>query len=113
MKTYKKVFWFALLLPISLLVWEIRSTLVDMREAQNDLFILNAQRASNQRTILGLQTRVLHYVEGHADKNTAGCTACFKNLLAERYDHELIRQFLTENGIDPIEYLTNSGEIEQ
>jgi hypothetical protein len=83
-----------------------------MREAQNDLFILNAQRASNQKTILGLQARILHYVEGHQGHSTVGCTACFKNLLAEKYDHELIRQFLTENGVDPVEYLTDSGEIE-
>jgi len=113
MKLKRKIFYFLLLIPILVLTYEIRSTLIDMREAQNDLFLLNAQRASNQKTILGLQTRILHYVEGHEGHNTVGCTACFKNLVAERYDHELIRQFLTENGIDPVEYLTHSGEFEQ
>lgn len=111
MKLKRKIFYFLLLVPILVLTYEIRSTLIDMREAQNDLFILNAQRASNQKTILGLQTRTLHYVEGHAGNGTVGCTMCFKNLVAERYDHELIRKFLTENDVDPIEYLTNSEEI--
>lgn len=112
MKPSRPIFYFFLLFPILILTSEIRSTLIDMREAQNDLFVLNAQRASNQKTILGLQTRILHYVEGHEGKNTAGCSSCFKNLLVEKYDHKLIRQFLTENGVEPIEYLTNSKEFE-
>ena len=113
MKLKRKIFYFLLLIPILILTSEIRSTLIDMREAQNDLFVLNAQRASNQRTILGLEARILHYVEGHAGNGTVGCTMCFKNLVAERYDHELIRKFLTENDVDPIEYLTNSEEIKE
>jgi hypothetical protein len=112
MRLKRKIFYFLLLIPILVLTYEIRTTLIDMREAQNDLFLLNAQRASNQKTILGLQTQILHYVEGHEGRNTAGCTACFKNLVTERYDHELIRKFLVENGIDPIEYLTHSKEFE-
>ena len=111
MKLKRKIFYFLLLIPILVLTYEIRSTLIDMRESQNDLFVLNAQRASNQRTILGLEARILHYVEGHENNSTVGCTMCFKNLLAEKYDHELIRKFLTENGVDPVEYLTNSEDI--
>jgi hypothetical protein len=111
MKPQRPIFYFLLLIPILILTSEIRSTLIDMRDAQNDLFVLNAQRASNQRTILGLEARILHYVEGHEGNRTVGCTMCFKNLLAEKYDHDLIRKFLTENGVDPIEYLTNSEDV--
>ena len=63
--SYRKAFYFLLLIPIVFLVYEIRITLMDMREAQGELFLLNAQRASQQRTILGLQTRILHHVEEH------------------------------------------------
>ena len=106
MSNLNKVFYFLLLIPISLLVYEIRETQIDTREAQEDLFVLNAQRASNQRTIMGLQVRILHYVEGHSEEETVGmCPLCFKNMLLERYDHELIRKFLRENGIDAQSYL--------
>ena len=78
---------------------------MDMRQAQNELFLLNAQRASQQRLIMGLQTRTLHYVEGHEDETVIGCPACFKNLLMEKYDHPMIRQFLLENNVNPNDYL--------
>jgi hypothetical protein len=101
MKLYKKMFYFLLLIPISFLVYEIRETQIDTREAQEGLFLLNAQRASNQRTIMGLQIRILHYAEGHSEEEPFGtCPLCFKNMLLEKYDHELIRKFLRENGID-------------
>jgi len=101
MKLYKKVFYFLLLIPVVLLVYEVRTTLVDMREAQEELFLLNAQRASNQHTIMGLQIRILHYAEGHNEENSFGtCILCFENMLLEKYDHELIRKFLRENGIN-------------
>ena len=101
MKLYKKAFYFLLLIPIVFLVYEIRTTLVDMREYQQDFFLLNAQRASNQRTIMGLQVRILHYAEGHNEENSFGtCILCFENMLLEKYDHELIRKFLRENGIN-------------
>ena len=101
MKLYKKVFYFLLLIPVVLLVYEVRTTLIDMREAQEELFLLNAQRASNQRTIMGLQVRILHYAEGHDEEHkTSSCPLCFKNMLLEKYDHELIRKFLRENGIN-------------
>ena len=101
MKLYKKIFYFILLIPISFLVYEIRETHIDTREAQENLFLLNAQRASNQRAIMGIQVRILHYVEGHNEEEPFGtCPLCFKNMLFEKYDHELIRKFLIENGID-------------
>ena len=101
MNLYKKIFYFILLIPITFLVYEIRETHIDTREAQEELFLLNAQRASNQRTIMGLQVRILHYAEGHDEEEAVGmCPLCFKNMLLERYDHELIRKFLRENGIN-------------
>ena len=110
--SYRKVFFFLLLIPIAFLVYEIRETQIDTREAQEDLFLLNAQRASNQRTIMGLQVRILHYVEGHDEENGFGtCPLCFKNMLLKRYDHELIRKFLSENGIDAQAYL--DGELSE
>ena len=78
---------------------------MDMRQAQGELFLLNSQRASQQRVILGLQTRILHHVEKHENETMIGCPACFKNLMMEKYDHELIRKFLEENGVDPQTYL--------
>tara|TARA_R110002110_G_scaffold130344_2_gene310717 strand:+ start:83 stop:397 length:315 start_codon:yes stop_codon:yes gene_type:complete len=99
MKFYKKFFYFLLLIPITVLVVEIRLTLIDMREAQGDLFLMNAQRASQQRVILGLETRILHHVEGHGDEEVVGCPLCFDNLMMEKYDHVLIRKFLKENGV--------------
>lgn len=106
MKLYKKVFYFLLLIPIAVLTFHIRSSLIDMREAQTELFLLNAQRASNQRTIMGLQVRILHYAEGHSEEETfGGCSLCFKNMLLEKYDHELIRKFLRENGVDAQQYM--------
>ena len=99
MKLYKKVFYFLLLIPIFLLVYEIRTTLIDYRQAQAELFLLNAQTASSNRTIMGLQVRILHYAENHQDA-MGGCPLCFKNMLMEKYDHELIRKFLRENGVD-------------
>ena len=101
MKLFRAIFYFSLLIPICLLTYEIRSTLIDMREAQRETFLLNAQRASQQRVILGLQTRILHHVEGHEDETVIGCPACFKNLMMEKYDHDLIRKFLLENGVTP------------
>jgi hypothetical protein len=65
---------------------------------------MNAQRASQQRLIMGLQVRTLHYAEGHEDESIIGCPACFKNLVMEKYDHPLIRKFLKENGQDPDRY---------
>ena len=101
MKFYKSLFYFLLLVPIFLLVYEIRTTLIDYRQAQEELFLLNAQRASNQRTTMGLQVRILHYVEKHETPihKMGGGTLCFKNMLMEKYDHELIRKFLRENGV--------------
>lgn len=78
-----------------------------MRYAQDDLFLLNEQRASQQRLIIGFQSRILHYVEEHEDKYVVGCPACFGNLLVEKYDHPLIRKFLTENGVDADLYFEN------
>jgi len=109
MKFHKKLFYFLLLIPVIVLVYEVRTSLIDMREAQNEIFLLNAQRASNQRTIMGLQVRILHYVEGHREGEFGTCPACFKNMLMERYDHEMIRKFLKENGIDADAYM--EGEI--
>jgi hypothetical protein len=97
-------FFFLLLIPISLLVYEIRTTLIDMREAQDEVFLLNMQRASQQRLIMGLQTRILHHVEEHGDEMVIGCPACFKNLMLEKYDHKLIRKFLEENGVNAEDY---------
>ena len=103
MKFYKKIFYFLLLAPVIILTYEIRTTLIDMREAQAELFLLNAQRASNQRTIMGLQVRILHYEEGHDEAKTSSCPLCFENMLLEKYDHELIGRFLQENGLAPAE----------
>jgi len=112
MKLYKKVFYFLLLIPICFLVYEIRETHIDTRKSQEELFLLNTQRASNQRTIMGLQVRILHYAEGHDEEHkTSSCPLCFKNMLLERYDHELIRKFLRENGIDAQTYL--DGELSE
>ena len=109
---YRNIFFFLLLIPVSFLVYEIRETHIDTREAQKGLFLLNAQRASNQRTIMGLQTRILHYTEGHSEEEPFGtCPLCFKNMLLEKYDHELIRKFLRENGIDAQSYL--DGELSE
>ena len=109
---YKNVFFFLLLVPMSFLVYEIRETHIDTRHAQEELFLLNSQRASNQRAIMGLQVRILHYAEGHDEEETVGmCPLCFKNMLLERYDHELIRKFLIENGIDAQAYL--DGELSE
>ena len=106
MKFYKSLFYFLLLIPIFLLVYEIRTTLIDHRQAQEELFLLNAQRASNQRAIMGLQVRILHYAENHEER-TGGCPLCFKNMLMEKYDHELIRKFLRENGVDVQDFMDN------
>ena len=100
----RKLFYFLLLIPIVVLTYEIRKTLFDMREAQAELFLLNAQRASQQRLILGMETRILHHVEGHGDEKVIGCPACFKNLMMEKYDHPLIREFLRKNGQNPDRY---------
>ena len=99
MKFYRIVFYFLLLIPICLLVYEIRRTLVDTRDMQSELYLLNMQRASQLRLIMGLEMRILHYAEEHEDEGTVGCPLCFQNLLMERYDHDLIRKFLTENGV--------------
>jgi hypothetical protein len=104
MKAYRNAFYFLLLIPITVLVYEIRGTLIDMREAQKELFLLDAQRASQQKLIMGLEVRILHYVEGHEDEVVAMCPACFKNLMMEKYDHQLIRKFLRENGQDVEKY---------
>ena len=103
-KPKRRLFYFLLLIPIMLLVYEIRTTLIDMREAQRELFLMNAQRASQQKLIMGLEVRILHYVEKHSDEQVAMCPACFKNLLLEKYDHPLIREFLKQNGQDPDRY---------
>ena len=109
---YRKIFFFLLLIPISFLVYEIRETHIDTREAQENLFLLNAQRASNQRAIMGIQVRILHYVEGHNEEEPFGtCPLCFKNMLLERYDHELIRKILRENGIDAQSFF--DGELSE
>lgn len=109
---YRKIFFFLLLIPISLLVYEIREAHLYTREAQEDIFLLNRQRASNQKTIMGLQVRILHYVEGHDKEEGFGtCPLCFKNMILEKYDHELIRKFLRENGIDAQAYL--DGELSE
>ena len=106
---HRKLFFFLLLLPIAILVYDIKATLVDYREAQDELFLLNTQRASNQRTIMGLEVRILHYVEDHEGRGnkTGSCPLCFKNMLLEKYDHELIRKFLRENGIDAQKFMDN------
>ena len=109
---HRKVFLFLLLIPTSLLVHEVRKSHIDTREAQEELFLLNAQRASNQRAIMGIQVRILHYVEGHDEEETVGmCPLCFKNMILEKYDHELIRKFLRENGIDAQSYF--DGELSE
>jgi len=109
---FRIIFFLLLLLPICLLVYEIRITLIDMREGQGELFLMNAQRASQQRLIMGLQTRILHYSEEHGGDRTIGCPLCFKNLLMEKYDHKLIRKFLEENGINAEDYM-NGKFIEE
>ena len=101
---YRKIFFFLLLIPISFLVYEIRETHIDTREAQENLFLLNAQRASNQRAIMGIQVRILHYVEGHNEEEPFGtCPLCFKNMLLERYlDGELSEEelnFITSSSV--------------
>ena len=109
---HRKVFFFLLLIPISLLVQEVREAHIDTRESQESLFLLNAQRAYNQRAIMGIQVRILHYVEGHNEEEPFGtCPLCFKNMLLEKYDHELIRKFLRENGIDAQSYF--DGELSE
>ena len=108
MKSMTKIrilFFFLLLVPVVMVAYQVRVTLIDMRLAQRELFLLNAQRASQQRLIMGLETRILHYAEDHTDEQVIGCPACFKNLLMERYDHKMIRKFLKENSIDPERYL--------
>ena len=104
-KRWRILFYFLLLIPIVILTYEVRTTLVDMRLSQREMFLLNAQRASQQRLIMGLQTRILHYAEEHGDEKVIGCPACFKNLLMEKYDHPLIRQFLKENGVSGERYM--------
>ena len=113
MKLYKKIFYFLLLIPIFVLVYEIRTSLRDTRELQGELYLLNLQRASNQRTVMGLETRILHYVEDHegSGHKMGGCTLCFKNMLMEKYDHELIRKFLRENGVNAQSYM--DGELSE
>ena len=105
MTAYRKAFFFLLLIPVCFLVYEIRKSLIDMREGQRELFLMNAQRASQQRLIMGLQVRILHYTEKHTDERTVGCPLCFKNLVMEKYDHELIRKFLRENNISSNDYI--------
>lgn len=104
MSFHSKVFFFLLLIPICVLVYEIRTSLIDMREGQREMFLLNAQRASQQRLIMGLEIRILHYAEKHEDEKVIGCPLCFKNLMMEGYDHKLIRKFLSENGVNPEGY---------
>jgi len=99
MDFYKKVFYFLLIIPVVFLTYEVRTTLIDMREAQEELFLLNAQRASNQKSMMGFQVRMLHYLEEHGDVGTAACPLCFENMLLEKYDHELIKKFMREHGL--------------
>jgi hypothetical protein len=103
MKFWKKAFYFLLMIPIAFLTYEVRTTLIETRETQEELLLLNLQRTSNQRTIMGLQVRMLHYLEGHNSIGTAACPLCFENMLLEKYDHELITKFLKENGRVPNE----------
>ncbi len=105
MKFYRGLFYFLLLVPIFMLVYEVRSTLIDIRHTQKDLYLLHSQSASQIRLIMGLQTRILHYSEEHGTETHIGCPLCFKNLMMEKYDHELIRKFLKENGVDAQSYL--------
>jgi len=107
-KRVRTFFYFLLLIPIVLLVYEIRGSLIDMREGQREMFLLNAQRASQQRLIMGLEVRILHYVENHADEHVVGCPLCFKNLMMEKYDHPMIRKFLKENGVNPEDYFSGT-----
>ena len=102
---FRIAFYFLLLIPICLLVYEIRSTLIDTREMHSELYLLNMQRASQQRLIMGLEMRILHYAEEHEEEGSVGCPACFKNLIAEKYDHKLIRKFLEENGVNARDYI--------
>jgi len=94
-KQYRAIFYFLLLIPVCLLVFEIRKTLIETRDMQKELYILHRSSASHQRTILGLQTRVLHYAEDHTE-GYMGCPLCFKNLIREEYDHEAIKRFLQQ-----------------
>ena len=107
-KRLRTVFYFLLLIPVAVLVYEIRATLLDMRDGQREMFLLNAQRASQQRLIMGLETRILHYAEKHEDEHVIGCPACFKNLMMEKYDHPLIRKFLEENGVNAEAYFSGT-----
>lgn len=107
-KKVRTFFYFLLLIPIVVLVYEIRESLIDMREGQREMFLLNAQRASQQRLIIGLESRILHYVEEHKDEHVVGCPACFKNLMMEKYDHPMIRKFLKENGVDAEAYFSGT-----
>lgn len=100
MKFYRAAFYFLLLIPIFVLTSEVRKTLVDTRAAQADLFLLNGQMNSHQRTIIGLECRILHFVEDHQERYL-GCPHCFGNLIREEFDHDMIRKFLRENGIGP------------
>jgi hypothetical protein len=113
MKLYRKIFYFLLLIPIAVLVYEIRVSLIDMREGQRELFLMNAQRASQQRLIMGLQVRILHYSEEHGDEKIIGCPLCFKNLMLESYDHKLIRKFLSENGVNAEDHMEGIYTEEQ
>jgi len=112
---FRIAFYFLLLIPIFILVYEIRGNLLDTREMHRELYLLNMQRASQQRLIMGLEVRILHNVENHEDRGVVGCPACFKNLMLEKYDHPMIRKFLKENGINPRDYMDgkylNDGTI--
>ena len=108
---FRTAFYFLLLIPICILVYEIRVTLLDTREMRRDLYILNMQRASQQRLIMGLEMRILHYSEEHEGEKVVCCPLCFKNLLMERYDHKLIRKFLKENGVNAQDYI--DGKISE
>jgi len=112
---HRIVFFFLLLIPIFILVYEIRTTLIDMREGQVELFLLNARRASNQRTIMGLEVRILHYAEDHENSGhkMGGCPLCFRNMLMEKYDHKLIKKFLVENGVDIRGFMENEFSEEE
>ena len=100
MKLYRGIFYFLLLIPVFLLTIQVRETLIDIRNTHAELFLLNAQMNSHQRTILGLECRILHYAEEH-EEPYLGCPLCFENLIREQFDHELIRKFLRENNIGP------------
>ena len=65
---FRIAFYFLLLIPICLLVYEIRSTLIDTREMHKELYLLNMQRASQQRLIMGLEMRILHTLKNMKTK---------------------------------------------